>query len=79
MKLTIQVNEFRDAIGKVLSVIDKKSSRPILTYAFLNAENNEIELQATDLEVSIKIKVKAQVELPGSLCVNARNIGLNID
>ncbi len=74
MKLTIQAQTLRDAINKVLSVVDKKNSRPILTNCLLKAQNNKLELIATDLEVSAKILLNAKIEGEGSFCINSKNI-----
>lgn len=74
MKLTIQSQILRDAINKVLSVVDKKNSRPILTNCLLKATGQKIELIATDLEVSAKIILNAQVDSEGSFCINSKNI-----
>jgi DNA polymerase III subunit beta len=74
MKLTIPSQILRDAINKVLSVVDKKNSRPILTNCLLKATKGQLELIATDLEVSAKILLKAQVEAEGNFCINSKNI-----
>lgn len=74
MKLTIPSQILRDAINKVLSVVDKKNSRPILTNCLLKAYQGQLEIIATDLEVSAKILLKAQVETEGSFCINSKNI-----
>ncbi len=74
MKLTIPSQILRDAINKVLSVVDKKNSRPILTNCLLKASQGQLEIIATDLEVSAKILLKAQVETEGSFCINSKNI-----
>ena len=61
MKLSIQTNVLRDAINKVLSVVDKKNSRPILTNCLIRSQGQNLELIATDLEVSAKIILKANL------------------
>lgn len=74
MKLTIQSHILRDAINKVLTVVDKKNSRPILTNCLIKTGNNKIELIATDLEVSAKVILNAKIESDGSFCINSKNI-----
>lgn len=74
MLVRVEVSELREALNKILSVVDKKNSRVILSYVNIIAKNNNLELLATDLEVSAKLKVSAIVENSGNLCVNARNI-----
>jgi DNA polymerase-3 subunit beta len=74
MKLTIQSHVLRDAINKVLSVVDKKNSRPILTNCLIKSQGQKLELIATDLEVSAKIILNAKIEEEGSFCINTKNI-----
>ncbi len=74
MKLTIQSQILRDAINKVLSVVDKKNSRAILTNCLLKSHGKKLEIIATDLEVSAKIILNAQIESEGSFCINSKNI-----
>jgi DNA polymerase III subunit beta len=74
MKLTIQASVLRDAINKVLSVVDKKNSRPILTNCLIRSQGQKLELIATDLEVSAKIILNCNIEGEGSFCINSKNI-----
>ncbi len=74
MKLTIQAPILRDAINKVLSVVDKKNSRPILTNCLIKAYGQKLELIATDLEVSARIILNSKIEQEGSFCINSKNI-----
>jgi DNA polymerase III subunit beta len=74
MKLSIQAPVLREAINKLLSVIDKKNSRPILTNCLIRSQGQKLELIATDLEVSAKIILNAKIEKEGSFCINSKNI-----
>lgn len=74
MKLIIPSQVLREAINKVLSVVDKKNSRPILTNCLLKTSGTKLELIATDLEVSAKIILPARIEKEGSFCINSKNI-----
>ncbi len=74
MKIKIQSHIFRDGLNKVLTVIDKKNSRPILTNCLINTFENHIELIATDLEVMAKVILPVEVTEVGSFCINTKNI-----
>jgi DNA polymerase-3 subunit beta len=74
MKFVIQAPVLRDAIGKLLTVVDRKNSRPILTNCLVKANKTTLELIATDLEVSAKLILPAKVEVEGSVCINTKNI-----
>lgn len=74
MKISINSNSFRDGINKILTVIDKKSTRPILSNCLINALDGRLELIATNLEVTTKVLLRADVENSGSFCINSKNL-----
>ncbi len=74
MNIAIESHLLRDGINKILTVIDKKNSRPILTNCLIIAENHHLELIATDLEVTAKVLLKAQISEPGKFCINTKNL-----
>jgi DNA polymerase-3 subunit beta len=67
-------DHLRNAINKILSVVDKRNSRPILAYTLFETTKDGIYISATDLEVSAKVHLPANVEKEGSFCVNAKNL-----
>ncbi|MCB9060538.1 MAG: DNA polymerase III subunit beta [Halobacteriovoraceae bacterium] len=74
MKVTLETDQFKNALNKVLSVVDKRNTRPILAYTLITAKDDHIEFTATDLEVAARVSVDANVENSGSFCVNAKNL-----
>ena len=74
MKASVSVEQFRDGVQKVLSVVDKKNYMPILAYCLVKTEDNYIEVSATNLEISTRVKIEAQVSEHGILCLNAKNL-----
>lgn len=74
MIVNVHTELIRNAVNKILTVVDKKKTRPILTYTLVNVVNNKIEFSATDLEVSAKVSINASVKKEGSFCVNAKNL-----
>ncbi len=74
MKIQINSTLLRDGLNKILSVVDKKNSRPILTNCLVRAFDGYIELISTDLEVSAKVLIKAEVDNVGEFCINTKNI-----
>ncbi len=74
MKITIQTQKLRDGISKISNIVERKSSRPILTNCLVELKNSNIELIATDLEVTAKIILEAKVEGTGKFCLNTKNI-----
>lgn len=73
MKLEISSNILRDGLNKLLTVVDKKSTRPILTNSLISVSENTIELVATDLEVSAKVVINNKNTDTGSFCINTKN------
>ena len=74
MKIKIDTESLRDALNKILTVIDKRNSRPILTYTLFTVSNERIYLSATDLEVSAKYSLNAETNGNASFCINAKNL-----
>ncbi len=74
MLAQIQTELLRNDLNKILSVVDKKNARPILSYTLLSAHDSQLEFSATNMEVSAKVVTEANVQKPGTYCVNARNI-----
>jgi len=74
MRIKIQVEEFRNGLNKILSVVDKKNLRPILSFTLVTTEENRLVLNATDTEVAARIYLKAECAAGEKFCINAKNI-----
>lgn len=74
MQIRVDTHQFRDALNKILTVVDKKNTRPILTYTQIEAHPDRLEFTATDLEVSAKVVIDAGSDSSGIFCVNAKNL-----
>ncbi len=65
MKFSINQSELQNAIAVVLKGIATRSTLPILSGIYMQAEADHITMQATDLELSIQYTVPALVEEEG--------------
>ncbi|MEW6755443.1 MAG: DNA polymerase III subunit beta [Candidatus Latescibacterota bacterium] len=74
MKLTVPRGELWRGIDTVLDAVPSKPALPILSNLLLAAEPGELCLAATDLDLSIRTRVPASVEEPGSITVPARTL-----
>jgi DNA polymerase-3 subunit beta len=74
MKAIVSSDLLKSDLNKILSIVDKKSIRPILSYGLLEAKENAIEVTASNLEVSAKLVINANVEKSGAFCANIKNI-----
>ena len=74
MDVLVNSTKLRLALARVLTILEKKSVvRPILSYTLFDISDNTIEIQATDMEVAVRITIQAEVEKKGRFCINARS------
>ena len=69
MKLICEGLDLSDATLKVIKATATRTTNPILEGIKLKAENDELILSATDLELSIEKKIKADVKIEGEVVV----------
>ena len=74
MKTVTNSAELQQSLGRVLSVIERKTARPMLSYALVDVSGKAISITATNMEVSAKVVIDAVVEHEGSFCINAKNL-----
>jgi len=67
MKISIARSELLEALSVVSKGMSARSTLPILSGILFSATNGEIQLQATDLEVSVRHISPALVEQEGSI------------
>jgi DNA polymerase-3 subunit beta len=72
MKFIIHKGSLYKALQSVQSVADKKNTMPILSNVMLECSGNELNLSATDLEVSIRRTLPVQAERDGNTTIPAR-------
>ena len=58
----------------MMGVIEKKNTMPILANIYVLAEDNQLTLKATDLEVGIITQCPSQIIEPGEFTVNAKQL-----
>ena len=74
MEFHVVRGELLSELQLMMGVIEKKNTMPILANIFIQAEDNQLVLKATDLEVGIITSCPAQVVEPGDLTVNAKQL-----
>lgn len=72
MKLTIARGDLLDSLGIVTKALSSRTTLPILSGILVMALDNKVILQSTDLEISIKDTVEANVEDAGSVVLPGR-------
>lgn len=74
MKFNIQKDEFIRGLQLVQPIVPSHSTIPILYNVLLTAEKDKIILFATDLALSLKCPLQANVEKTGSSSFNAKKL-----
>jgi DNA polymerase-3 subunit beta len=74
MKLTCARDEFVAKLGVVSRAVSTRGSVQILAGILLQAETGSLRLSATDMELSLRTSLEAQVEDTGSVVVPGRTL-----
>src|SRR5437870_2687390 len=74
MKLTIERAVLLKALGHVQSVVERRTTIPILSNVLLRAEAGRLALSATDMDLEIVERVAARVERDGSTTAPAHTL-----
>src|ERR687887_2151115 len=72
MKIVCQLDELAQKLGVVARAVSTRSSVQILAGILLRATGDELELAATDMELSLRTSLDAQVDGDGSVVVPGR-------
>lgn len=74
MKITIDKAEFQQKLSDIQSVVEKKSTMPILSHFLLKTTKAGSTITATDLETAIREPIEAEVSSEGALSIPARKL-----
>src|SRR5205085_12525241 len=72
MKVTCSREEFVSRLGVVSRAVSTRSSVQILAGVLMDAAAGELRLAATDMELSLRTSLAAQVESDGSVVAPGR-------
>ncbi|MDB6018554.1 MAG: dnaN [Pedosphaera sp.] len=74
MNLTISKEQIINGLQAVQNVVSTRTTLPILSNVLLRAENNRLELTATDLDVTVSCGVEASVKQGGATTVPVKKL-----
>lgn len=74
MKITVGKQELQERVGSIQSIVEKRSTMPILSHFLLEVGEQGSMITATDIETAVKEPLEAQVSAPGRLCLPARKL-----
>src|SRR5213593_4098267 len=72
MKIVTQRDEFAQKLGVVARAVSTRASVQILSGVLLRAEGGRLHLAATDMELSLRSSLEAQIDGEGSVVVPGR-------
>ncbi len=72
MKVSVARGELLDALSVVAKGLSSRTTLPILSGIHVSAHGEDLILQSTDLEISIKTSTRAKVEKPGQSVLPGR-------
>ncbi|GMQ96923.1 MAG: DNA polymerase III subunit beta [Gammaproteobacteria bacterium] len=72
MKLSVDKSNIVLALQKVIGVVERRQTLPVLSNVLLRAEKDKVSLTATDLEVELVATVQMNVETTGEVTIPAR-------
>ena len=74
MNLTISKEQLIHGLQAVQNVVSTRTTLPILSNVLLRAENDRLELTATDLDVGVICSVEAKVQKPGATTIPVKKL-----
>jgi DNA polymerase-3 subunit beta len=72
LKLTVQKQDISKPLSQVQTIVDKKTIMAIINNVFLYTDENNLFLEATDLEVSFRTRIPCEIAEQGAMTLNAR-------
>jgi DNA polymerase-3 subunit beta len=70
--ITVQTEDLNHILGFSSSVVEKRNTLPILGHIKLEAKDNKLYLTATDMDLSIRQEIGAEVKHEGSITVHSQ-------
>jgi DNA polymerase-3 subunit beta len=74
MNLSISKEQIIAGLQAVQNVVSTRTTLPILSNVLLRAEDNHLEITATDLDVTVACKVEAKVTKPGATTLPVKKL-----
>lgn len=74
MKIKVNKEAIIDCLQKIQSVINPRNALPVLSNVLFKAEDGKLELTATDMSLTVRATMEAEVIEPGSTTLPAKRI-----
>lgn len=74
MKFKINRDHFATGLQQVLNVVGARATMPILSNVLIQAEDGQLLLTTTNLDLGIRCRIQATVEQPGGITLPVRKL-----
>ncbi len=74
MEFKIKKEPFLQALSWTQSIVERKTTMPILSNALLNVQKNGLSILATDLEVGVQVEAEVETQEEGKICILAKSL-----
>ncbi len=74
LKIIAEKEHLISALSKALPIVDKKTIMTIINNVLIYTKDGQLIVEATDLEISFRTIIPAQIQEEGSLTINARKL-----
>jgi len=74
MKFKINRDHFANGLAQVLNVVGSRATMPILNNVLIEADNGQISLTTTNLDLGIRCQIKADVQEAGSVTLPVKRL-----
>ena len=76
MRLSIERSALLKALGHVQNVVERRNTIPILSNVLMSAEDGQLTLVATDLDIEVSEITAADISAPGQVTAPAHTLSL---
>jgi len=74
MRLSIERSALLKALGHVQNVVERRNTIPILSNVLMSAEDGQLTLVATDLDIEVSEGTQADISAPGQVTAPAHTL-----
>lgn len=74
MKFKINRDHFATGLQQVLNVVGTRATMPILSNVLIKAEGKQLSLTTTNLDLGIRCRIQAEVEVEGAITLPVRKL-----
>jgi DNA polymerase III subunit beta len=73
MELRVETKSIVNELNHAVSIVESKGTIPILAHLLLKAQDGYLEIDATDLEVTFRSRIPADIKKDGGITVDAKS------